>query len=220
LETGPPKTAPRDPDPRRRHLPWSRPGRRSIVAGALVLIIVVGLVGLRAWTASQSPDIRYVRIDPRPLASATALVSPPAEEAIVEEPREIAEGGSEPGDVALPLMPPPYTVAAGDNLSAIAERLAISVEALRLVNDLVDPNFLRTGQVLVVPPAPSVIHPVDPAQTLREIARLYELDPVVLAAYNGVSPERSNEPLGRAAVLVPIRTNPPSGHGFTEEAAG
>jgi LysM repeat protein len=44
-----------------------------------------------------------------------------------------------------------YTVAQGDTLSEIAERLGISVEALAEANGIVDPDFILSGEVLLIP---------------------------------------------------------------------
>lgn len=45
-----------------------------------------------------------------------------------------------------------YTVVAGDNLSKIAEKLGVSVEALRQANNLDRSSILQVGQKLKVPP--------------------------------------------------------------------
>jgi nucleoid-associated protein YgaU len=50
-----------------------------------------------------------------------------------------------------------YAVLAGDTLSDIALRFETTVEALAQVNGLANPSFLRTGQLLIVPPARSAL---------------------------------------------------------------
>jgi LysM repeat protein len=50
-----------------------------------------------------------------------------------------------------PTRPVTYAVQSGDTLSAIAQAHDVSIEALTAVNDLVDPNFLQIGQVLIIP---------------------------------------------------------------------
>ena len=45
-----------------------------------------------------------------------------------------------------------YTVKAGDNLKKIAKEHGTSLEALIVANDLENPDYLRTGQVLMIPP--------------------------------------------------------------------
>lgn len=49
--------------------------------------------------------------------------------------------------------PASYEVVPGDTLGEIAERLAVSVEALAAANSLADPDALIPGQVLVIPGA-------------------------------------------------------------------
>lgn len=44
-----------------------------------------------------------------------------------------------------------YTVQAGDNLSRIAQRLGVSMDALMAANNITNPNLIRLGQVLVIP---------------------------------------------------------------------
>ncbi len=44
-----------------------------------------------------------------------------------------------------------YTVQAGDTLSAIAQEHSVSIEALAEVNNLVNPDVLQVGQVVVIP---------------------------------------------------------------------
>jgi LysM repeat protein len=44
-----------------------------------------------------------------------------------------------------------YTVADGDTLSEIAERFGMSVEALAETNGIVDPDFILSGEVLLIP---------------------------------------------------------------------
>lgn len=51
----------------------------------------------------------------------------------------------------IPSKPVTYTVQPGDTLSAIAQELETSVEALVEVNNLVNPDVLQVGQVLVIP---------------------------------------------------------------------
>lgn len=45
-----------------------------------------------------------------------------------------------------------YTVEPGDNLTEIAERFDTTVEALVEANEIPDPDVLRPGQVLTIPP--------------------------------------------------------------------
>lgn len=56
---------------------------------------------------------------------------------------------------ALPTLradPENYVVQRGDNLDRIARQYSISVYAIALANDLVNPNLIEVGQVLLIPP--------------------------------------------------------------------
>jgi len=55
-----------------------------------------------------------------------------------------------------------YEVQSGDNLTAIARRLGVSISDLMALNGIVNPDQVQAGQVLKVPP-PTV--PVDPSST-------------------------------------------------------
>lgn len=71
--------------------------------------------------------------------------------------------------------PPRLSVAPGDTLAAVAQANATTVEALAAANGLAPDTALRSGQVLVAPPA---TRPLTPAtaqarDTLRRMARRY-----------------------------------------------
>jgi hypothetical protein len=91
----------------------------------------------------------------------------------------------------------------------IARRFATTVEALQVLNDVIAPNLIRIGDLLAVPEQGSTVEIVDPAQTLRDLARRYDQDPDLLGAYNRVPRDRLDEPVGRRAILVPARSPEP-----------
>ena len=63
--------------------------------------------------------------------------------------------------------PHTYTVQPGDTMNAIALELGVSVEALMDENDLVDPDTLSAGQVLLVPEGGEVAQDPEPSATAR-----------------------------------------------------
>ncbi len=48
-------------------------------------------------------------------------------------------------------LQPTYTVVAGDSLSAIAQRVGATTQALKGINNISDDAFLRVGQRLIIP---------------------------------------------------------------------
>jgi LysM repeat protein len=67
-----------------------------------------------------------------------------------------------------------YTVQAGDNLYRIALRYGVTVEAISRANGIINPWYIRVGQVLIItscttppPPPIGVTYVVRPGDTLR-----------------------------------------------------
>lgn len=80
---------------------------------------------------------------------------------------------------------PSYTVARGDTLGRIAERLGLSIEQLCQYNAGLDPDRIRAGQVLAIGPGGrEVEHEVQPGETLSQIARRYEVKIADLLRWN------------------------------------
>jgi LysM repeat protein len=77
-----------------------------------------------------------------------------------------------PGPTTAPTQPPPtqtYVVQPGDNLTRIAARFGTTVQALVQANNIVNPNLIYVGQVLIIPgvgPQPTPpIQPTAPGPT-------------------------------------------------------
>jgi len=86
-----------------------------------------------------------------------------------------------------------YTVQPGDSLSEIALRFNTTVAALASLNNIVNPDLVFVGQVLLVPggaaaPAPEPItHIVQPGEMLSSIAARYGVSMWAIAEANNLA---------------------------------
>ncbi|MEB3308180.1 MAG: LysM peptidoglycan-binding domain-containing protein, partial [Cyanobacteriota bacterium] len=112
-----------------------------------------------------------------------------------------------------------YTVASGETLGEIAERLNTSVNRLMQLNGISDPTLLQAGSRLIVPGARSSSnsragsreHVVQEGETLSEIAAANNINVQKLAALNSISdPDlvRSGTRLRLSAPPVPRASRP------------
>lgn len=85
-----------------------------------------------------------------------------------------------------------YTVVGGDTIIAIAKRFGISPESILWANERseLNPEFLRIGQELIIPPTSGVLHEVKSGDTLEAIAKKYKADvnAIVALEANGLTP--------------------------------
>jgi len=125
-----------------------------------------------------------------------------ASEPLVYTPDALRPELDEPDTSVVP-TPVSYEVEDGDTLLAIALKFGSSIEAIRLASNLRDADMLTIGQPLVVPPARSVLQPVDPFITVREVAQAVQAEPETIARYNGVKMENLDEPVRRTTLLLP-----------------
>ncbi len=96
-----------------------------------------------------------------------------------------------------PTTPPGVTihvVQRGETLYRIALDYGSSVDQLARLNNLSDPSSIAVGQRLLVPapgstpmPAQSIMHVVQPGETLESIAQLYGIDVAGLMAQNNLT---------------------------------
>ncbi len=112
-----------------------------------------------------------------------------------------------PGNTVADTVPGPasadpevHVVAAGETLSAIAQKYGVSLQALAEANNLTDPSRISVGQRLSIPntgaagaaPAAQVIeipseYVVGPGDNLAAIAQQFNTTVVALAAANSIS---------------------------------
>ncbi len=118
-----------------------------------------------------------------------------------------------PRESPTPTPEPLYhTVQSGDTLLALAREYDTSVEAIMLVNELTNPNSLRVGQSLQIPPenlkfdSPLVIHVIESGDTFSYLSFFYgSTIEDILAANPGLEP--TSLQIGQK-VIIPV-TSPP-----------
>lgn len=88
--------------------------------------------------------------------------------------------GGVPGPTPIPSpVPGSYVVLAGDTLYRIAAKFGVTVNAIVALNNIANPNYIRAGQVLLIPtgttpgPVPSKTHLVVAGDTVYGIAAKY-----------------------------------------------
>jgi murein DD-endopeptidase MepM/ murein hydrolase activator NlpD len=77
-----------------------------------------------------------------------------------------------------------YEIKSGDTLSSIGREFGVTVETIRFANNITDPNSLRVGQKLSVPPVSGVIHTVKSGDTLDSLAKKYAVATQAIADFN------------------------------------
>lgn len=187
--------------------------RSEMKAPALVSVIValhVSVLGafvfIQGCGTTHPP--RPVVVDPPP---------PPPMPTVKKEPPPVRPAPSFKPPVAPAVAPvnfdpataDTYVIQKGDSLSKIAARHGMSSRDLAAINKITDPNKIRVGQKLILPPgsgvmstpapvpsassAPRVstpsgaVHVVQKGDSLSKIARQYGISAKDLAALNGIS---------------------------------
>lgn len=79
-----------------------------------------------------------------------------------------------------------HTVESGESLSVIAERYGVGVETIMWENSMYNPNSLRIGQKLLVPPVNGISYEVKSGDTLNKIADKYKITMDAIIAQNAL----------------------------------
>ncbi len=79
-----------------------------------------------------------------------------------------------------------YVVRPGDTLSQIAIRFGVSVNTLAMTNGLGNPNLIRVGHVLQIPPTDGIYYEVAPGDTLWDISKRYRIPVSIIVQKNGM----------------------------------
>lgn len=113
--------------------------------------IVVSLLGIIAGACSQGSP---VVVATRPTVSIVSTTIVDGAGSVVVR--------AKPGP---PSPPRSHTVEAGDTLASIAEAMGVTAEEIARASNLREPNDLRVGQKLVVPPLPTTTTGATPSTT-------------------------------------------------------
>lgn len=82
-----------------------------------------------------------------------------------------------------------HTVLAGETVSEIAAKYGLKSETLLWENNIYNPNSIKVGQKLVVPPVNGVTHKVAAGETLDKIAAKYKVEKDLIAQQNKLEDE-------------------------------
>lgn len=80
-----------------------------------------------------------------------------------------------------------HTVESGESLSVIAEHYGVTSKTIMWENNLANPNNLKIGQKLMVPPVDGVSYKVSQGDTLDKLAEKYDIEVDSIIAQNALS---------------------------------
>ena len=98
----------------------------------------------------------------------------------------------------IPTLPPPapgpitYVVQPGDNLYRISLKFQVPIEAIIAVNRIINPWYIRAGQILIIPagvppvPPPMRSYVVQPGDTVWAIAAMFRVTPWAIISLNNL----------------------------------
>lgn len=144
-----------------------------IILNALISLTIAVTV---VWVVEQR------RPDPETLAAlATPITAPVVAPTFTPTPADVAPSPvpdqTTPVATAAPGEEEVYVVQAGDSLLAIAGRYGVSIEAIMDANNITNPDYVFSGQRLVIPragaaptAAPTVAPQASPAATATPVA--------------------------------------------------
>lgn len=105
-----------------------------------------------------------------------------------------------------------YVVQPGDTVSQIANRLGVSTETVIWANQIANPDMIRPGDVLRVPPITGVLHTVEPGDTLPQLAARYGTSVQAVLDYPLNRIENPEQLIAGQLIMFPfgIRPRPPA----------
>lgn len=80
-----------------------------------------------------------------------------------------------------------YTVREGDTLSSIAQAFHLNPRSIAWSNDLVDPDSIKPGDELRIPPVNGMLHVVKAGETVGTLAKRFSANEAEMLAFNGIA---------------------------------
>jgi murein DD-endopeptidase MepM/ murein hydrolase activator NlpD len=171
--------------------PGFGPARRRFLVPVAVCAILLVSVVVAALPIAQ----------PSNASSATTLASLVAESSLGTGPSLDPSASASTSPTAAPTLPPrsaaaipgsvflSYTVRAGDNLGRIARAFSLSQTTLFWANTgtIRDPQMVKIGQVLLIPPMDGLVIETAAGDTLQTIADKYGTSTQVIVDANGLT---------------------------------
>jgi murein DD-endopeptidase MepM/ murein hydrolase activator NlpD len=170
-----------------------------VIVAVAVLVLWISRVQLPEWDILQAPGSTQtaVEVAPRAIspdsaeAGANNLVRAPVPFTLVPE---RAQAGMRQ-----------HTVSAGDTLYDIAAKYHISADTLVWANGLEEnPDLLRLGQELVIPPVDGVLYTVAQGDTLESIAKKLSAKVANMTGFewNQLDPQNPKITVGQKVMVV------------------
>jgi LysM repeat protein len=103
-----------------------------------ILLVTLGFVAACGGAATPTP-------------APTAVLTPAPTDIFVESPEPTVVPSKAPAASATPVVGQRYKVKKGDTMWGIAQKLGVSLAALKAANPKVDPKTMRVGTILVIP---------------------------------------------------------------------
>src|SRR5262245_21384249 len=111
----------------------------------------------------------------------------------------LALAAAEAGAARAQVQPDVHVVQDGETVRGIASAYGLTSVSVMAANSMPNPDVLRVGQVLVIPPVDGVLHTVGAGDTLVAIAARYQVSAADIVAANAIE---SSDQLAIDDVLV------------------
>lgn len=132
-----------------------------IIVNALITLMIVLLVTWIVEWRRPDPESLAALYTPPPPVILAATATPPPQAAEPAVSTAVPTQAAATGDEVL------YVVEAGDSLLGIASRYNVTIDALIQANNLANPDFVFSGQQLVIPVSPAAAATVESVAATR-----------------------------------------------------